>query len=223
MTTLSPIEPTAPLARYQTAADWVRDLGDVPLERIIFNPRPGFATEDDAIRKIDAERQLCELVEGTLVEKGTGFVESMIALKLSQLLLTFVDARRLGVVAGESGPIRLARGLVRIPDVSFISFSRFPGGKLPRESLMPIAPDLAVEVLSKSNTPRELDRKTAEYFRAGVSAVWLIDPETRSARVYNDPSNAEQVGANGVLRGAGVLQGFEVSLAELFAVIDDAR
>jgi Uma2 family endonuclease len=53
---------------------------------------------------------------------------------------------------------------VRIPDVCFTSFDRLPGNKASRESINPVAPDLAVEVLSESNTRREIEQKLKEFF-----------------------------------------------------------
>ena len=60
--------------------------------------------------------------------------------------------------------IRLAPGLIRIPDVSFISWHRLPGRTIPHEAILSTAPDLAVEVLSPGNTQREMQAKLKEYF-----------------------------------------------------------
>ena len=71
----------------------------------------------------------------------------------------------------------LFRGLVRIPDVAFTSWERLPGRRVPPEPIPELAPDLAVEVLSQSNTEAEMTRKRGEYFAAGVRLVWLVDPD----------------------------------------------
>src|SRR5216117_2747372 len=134
-------------ARYRTAAEWLEDLGDVPLSRVIFDPLPGTATERDLLYKCEVEKQLCELINGTLVEKPMGFYESMVAAALIQALMNFVTPRRLGAVTGEAGTMRLAPGRVRLPDVAFTSVARF-AGKTPLEPIPSIAPDLAVEVWS---------------------------------------------------------------------------
>src|SRR5687768_14859142 len=216
MTTTAPEKHPAPTVRYQTAAEWLHDLGDVPLDRIVFDPWPGSATEADVIRLDDHEDRLCELVNGTLVEKPTGLIESIIACALIRLMGNFVESRGLGVVAGEAGMMRLSRGLVRIPDVAFISFARMPGGVLPNEPIPSLAPDLAVEVYSKSNTPGEMRRKLREYFDAGTRLVWIIDPPTRSATIYTSPEQSVVIAPDGMLSGGDVLPGFEVALAELF-------
>ena len=65
----------------------------------------------------DREDRLCELVDGVLLEKTVGTYESYLAL----LLGNFVDENNLGIVLGADGMMRLVPGLVRIPNVSFIS------------------------------------------------------------------------------------------------------
>ena len=92
-----------------------------------------------------------------------------------------------------------------------------PGGVLPNEPIPSLAPDMACEILSKSNTPAEMRRKLREYFDAGTRLVWIIDPPTRSATVHTSPEQSVAIPADGKLSGAEVLPGFEVALAELFA------
>jgi Uma2 family endonuclease len=110
-------------------------------------------------------------VDGVLVEKAAGLRESFLAIALASLLRGFVRPRNLGLVTGEAGMMRLMTGLVRIPDVAFISWDRLPNRRVPTEPLPDVAPNLAVEVLSTSNTPREMVRKRQEYFAAEVQVV----------------------------------------------------
>lgn len=135
----------------------------------------------------DHEDRLYELVDGILVEKAMGFRESFLAMALAKFVGNFLDQNPLGIVAGAAGMLRLAPGLVRIPDVSFISWGRLPGRSVPRMPIPPLAPDLAVEVLSESNTAAEMTRKIGEYFAAGSRLVWIIDPEPRVVTVYTAP------------------------------------
>ena len=72
--------------------------------------------------------------------------------------------------------MRLFPGQVRIPDVAFISWKRYPKGKRRRGEIPTVAPDLVVEILSKGNTPKEMKRKLDEYFQAGVRLVWYVNP-----------------------------------------------
>jgi Uma2 family endonuclease len=214
----APMATEAPV-QYATATEWLDDLGDVPLRRILFTPWPGTATEADLLRLAERGKRLCELINGTLVEKTMGFYESQVALALAYFLMNFVLPRRLGSVSGEAGMLRLAQRVVRMPDVAFISHQRFRG-KLPLEPIPSIAPDLAVEILSESNTRKEMDRKIAEYFDAGTRMVWIIDPLKRSAVVHRPSQKPEAIDSNGKLLGADVLPDFELSLQELFNTAD---
>jgi len=102
----------------ETFADIAERLGDIPLNRIIWLPRP--ATEDDVVRFCEARRPV-ELIDGFLVEKAMGFRESLLASLLIHHLTNFVLPRKLGLVSAPDAIMRLSPGLVRLPDVSFIS------------------------------------------------------------------------------------------------------
>src|SRR5664279_5360422 len=127
-----------------TAADLVERFGAIPLNRIRQNPAPGTATEEDVIELSEHENRFCELVDGTLVEKTVGAYESYLAIYLAGLLDSYIRKHRLGIVLGADGMMRLAPGLVRIPDVSFISWNRLPAHRVPREPIPDLAPDLAI-------------------------------------------------------------------------------
>jgi Uma2 family endonuclease len=202
----------------ETLADLWDRLGNVPLERIRFHPAPGTATEEDVVAAAEAaDKRLCELVDGVLVEKAMGFFESRLAAVLIQLMGNHVSAHDLGIVLAPDGTLRLEPGLVRIPDVAFFSWDQFPNRTLPRAPIPDLAPDLAVEILSQSNTPREMERKLHDYFRAGAKLVWYVDPERRTATVYTAPDQSTVVAEDGVLDGGGVLPGFRLSLKDWFA------
>jgi Uma2 family endonuclease len=198
----------------ETFADLHRRLGEVPLDRIRLKPAPGTATEEDLLR---APKPLCELIDGVLVEKAMGIKEAILAGVLVRLIGVFADESDLGVVAGADGPYRLQVGLVRLPDVSFIPWSRIPNDELPDDAISKVIPTLAVEVLSKSNTKAEIDRKLRDYFVAGVKLTWVIDPKTLTAKVYTTATRFRELGPDGVLDGGRVLPGFKLALADLFA------
>jgi Uma2 family endonuclease len=199
----------------KTLADLRKRLGGISLDRIWFHPAPGTATEKDVLEVEARENRLCELVDGTLVEKAIGFEEARLAMRLGRMIDTFVDENDLGVCVGADGMMRIATGLVRIPDVSFIGWDRLPGRQTPKEPIPDLAPDLAVEVLSEGNTKAEMVRKVREYFDAGVRLVWLIDPKKRTARVFSAPEKSILVRADQSLDGGEVLPGFVLSLANL--------
>jgi Uma2 family endonuclease len=190
--------------------------GQVALDRIFVEPPPGTATVEDAVTSRDKLGIGCELVNGILVAKPMGHYESHIAALLTYLLYQYLDEHPIGVLYDAEAPYALLPDNVRKPDISFLSFARMPGGKLPREAACPIAPDLAVEILSPSNTAAEMELKLKQYFASGVRLVWHIEPELRSARVFTSLNQYEDIPFDGTLRGGEVLPGFELSLARLF-------
>jgi len=199
-------------------AELIEHLGRIPPERIRVYPAPGTATEKDVIDIQAHEDRLYELVDGVLVEKAMGFRESFLAVVIIQALANFVRRDDLGIVTGADGTIRLARGLVRIPDCAFFAWERFPGKAIPDEPIPNLAPDLAVEVLSESNTKGEMERKLKEYFFAGVLLVWLVDPKKQVVDTYTAPDQVVRVEKGQSLDGGAVLPGFTLALRDLFAL-----
>jgi Uma2 family endonuclease len=130
---------------------------------------------------------------------------------------TIAEKHDLGVVLAPDGTLRILRGLVRMPDVAFVPWERIPNGVWPDEPIPGLVPTLAVEVISKGNTPAEMARKIKEYFASGVLAVWLIYPKTQTAEVYSSPTHCEQVAKNEALDGGTLLPGFRLPLKTIFA------
>jgi Uma2 family endonuclease len=205
------------LAKAWTAADLFEQFGPIPLYRVRFDPLPGLATLDDWIEVHDHDDRLCELVDGTLLEKTMSWYESYLALALAQVLVAFVKEHKLGIVLGADGPVRLVPEMIRMPDVAFLSWQRLPRGEFPRERWLDLAPDLAVEVVSKKNTRKEMDRKLADYFAAGVRMVWYVYPTKREVHVYVAPEKCTVLIEQQTLDGGDVLPGFSLALKDLFA------
>ncbi|MBI1917355.1 MAG: Uma2 family endonuclease [Planctomycetes bacterium] len=214
------IQPATLEATVLTAADLFERFGPIPLSRIGFEPLPGTATEEDVLNWHQSHKRLYELVDGVLVEKAMGFPESALACELSRLLGNWIKPRKLGVVVGADGMMRLAPGLIRIPDVSFMDWDRFPNRQVGTDPIPGLVPDLAVEVLSPSNTEREMERKLQDYFGVGVKLVWYIEPRRRTVDVYTAPDQTTRLTAGQTLHGGAVLPGFQLPLAELFADLD---
>jgi Uma2 family endonuclease len=194
----------------QTMADLLDRLGVGP-ERVLLQPPPGTATEEDLIRC----PRLCELIDGVLVEKAMGFYESRLAAVLIMYLETYLTQNPLGIILDGSGMVRVRPEQVRLPDVSFFSWDHFPGKLLPaHEQILDMTPDLAVEILSPSNTKKEMRRKRREYFNGGCKLYWEMDPEDKIVRVYTSVRRFTEVGEDGNLSGGDVLPGFTLSVRE---------
>jgi len=208
------IDPPIPT---RTVADLWERLGGVPLERILLRPAPGTATEADLLARMDADdRSLCELVDGVLVEKPMGIYESVVAIWIVRLMTPYFNQHDPGILSGADGPFRLAKGVVRLPDVCFVSWSKIPDRRNWIKAISDLSPDLAIEVLSPGNTRKEMERKLREYFAAGTKLVWHIDPRKRSAIAYSSAAQFTMHGADEPLDASVVLPGFTLSLKELF-------
>jgi Uma2 family endonuclease len=146
-----------------------------------------------------------------------GFEEDFIGSQLIQLLGPFVKARRLGVVVGAQAPFRVIRRDVRMPDVAYISADNWRNWNRAKPSVAPFAPDLAIEILSRTNTRAEMARKRSAYFAGGTRIVWEVNPRRRTVTVYTNPTSADRLMETDTLTGGDVLPGFKLKLSELFA------
>jgi len=205
--------------KFQTAAEWLDSLGNVPAERIVFDPLPGTATEEDVLRLDDHEDRRCELVDGTLVEKTMGWEEGIVAINIALAVGNFVRARKLGLCGGSSTMMRLLPTKIRLPDFSYFSHDTL-ALRDKHKRVPSLRPDLAVEVLSDSNTPKEMSIKLAEYFEAGTRLVWYVDPRTKTVDVYTSPTSVTKLSDVDVITGGDVLPGFEANISEFFEGTD---
>jgi Uma2 family endonuclease len=209
--------PKSRLPASWTLADLLEHLGGLSPQRIPVHPPPGMATEQDVIDLEVHQDRLCELVDGVLVEKAYHFLESVLSARLGSDLLGYADEHDLGIVVAANAAYRLAPGLVRIPDASFVSWGRLPNRQVPDVAIADFAPDLVAELLNPLNTPREMERKLIDYFRAGVRLVWYLDFATRSAEVYTAPDRRVMLSEEQTLDGGDVLPGLALPLQQLFA------
>jgi Uma2 family endonuclease len=166
---------------------------------------------------------LYEVVDGKIVEKIVGVYELEIATFLIECLGPFVRAHRLGRVLGEMiFRIDQAKDLQRRPDVAFVSHARWPvHRKAPMVAVWDMVPDLAVEVVSPSNTANHVQGKVHEYFEAGVDRVWVVYPVQKEIYVYASPASIQVLQLGADLDGGDLIPGFRLPVAALFE--DDAE
>jgi len=160
-----------------------------------------------------------EVVGGEIVENPPmGAMESVLASFLQDLMGIFARSNGLGRVVTETlFCIDRARKLKRRPDLAFVSAARWPLKRpAPRTEAWDVVPDLAVEVVSKSNTADQIDKKIDEYFHAGVRDVWVIYPGTSKIYVYGSPTQVSVLQRGDELDGGALLPGFRVALSTLF-------
>lgn len=164
-----------------------------------------------------------EIVEGVYIPMtGGGGPHGSVIARMTVALGSFVYARNLGEVFGTETTFRLTRGpeTTRCPDVAFVRAERIPRG-VPR-GVFEGTPDLAVEVLSPSNTVTEMERKLADYFRYGARQVWIADPETRTVAAHTAGGLPRFLEGDDVLDGGELLPGFATPTAALFAGLPPA-
>ena len=207
--------------KYHTLADIYARIGDVPAERVLMYPYPGTATENDLLDSAIVGDRAVELVDGILVEKAMGYRADYLAFWIGLLLGEFLKDHNLGALSGGQGGIRFKIGLVRMPDVSFIRWDSVEDTddiEDPDGAWLEHPPDLAVEVLSPGNTPKEMAIKLDEYAKAGVKLVWYVDPERKEVDVYpkGRARGKRTVGVGGALDGGDVLPGFALPVARIF-------
>ena len=158
-----------------------------------------------------------ELFDGELIEmSGPGGTHGRIAIKLGSYLFIFAEENELGIVTGETGyhPAGDRYNLL-LPDVAFISFERAPD-PFP-DKLVPVMPDIAVEIMSPSNTLAELRDKAQRYMRLGTSLVWIIMPADQSIEIHRAQTPVETLELGDTLSGDDILPGFEIQIRRLFS------
>lgn len=172
------------------------------------------ATEQDLLASPRDGRKY-ELVDGAIVVSPAGSRHGRVSLKLAARLLAHVEKNALGYVFDSSTGFRLPGGNVRSPDVGFVARGRFEREEIPA-GFSPIPPDLAVEVLSPDDRARAVLDKVGEYLQAAVRAVWVIDPEGRTATVYRSLTDVRVLTASDTIDGGDVTPGFRCRVGELF-------
>ena len=125
-----------------------------------------------------------------------------------------VEANQLGGVYGADATFQIGKN-ERLPDVSFIAAARIPEeGETDEKG--PVAPDLAVEVISPNELWSKVKKKLREYFAAGVQQVWLISLEEAQIEIYDSPTQITVLTENDELSSEKLLPGFRCRVGELF-------
>ena len=172
-------------------------------------------TADELLRASFPNRRT-ELIRGVLVvREPAGGRHGRVAAELARLIGTHVHDNDLGVVYGAETGFTIARepDTVRAPDVAFVRRDRVPAAD--PVGFLPIAPDLAVEVLSPSDRPGETLAKVGDWLEAGTPLIWVIDPERRQSRIYRADGTDSLLGERDQLSGEDVLPGFVLSLGAI--------
>ena len=159
-----------------------------------------------------------ELVKGELRKMSPGsYKHGKVIGNLTGPLVQHVREHKLGVVCGAETGFKIAQNpdTVRAPDISFISQAEMDRIGDP-DGYWPGAPDLAVEVISPSDTVSEVEEKVQEYLQAGTRLVWVVSPRLLTVTVYRSLTDIKILTVNDTLDGEDVVPGFRFPVNEIF-------
>ena len=182
--------------------------------------QPVSAISDDELMRISSANPQLRFernADGTLVTMPlNGAISSNREAKVGAYLLIWVENHDLGEVFGCSAGFRLANSAVRAPDAAFVAKDRLPQGwDQGEDRFLDLAPDLAIEIRSKTDSLSQLQAKMQEYIANGVKLGWLIDPQNQQAFVYRSDLSITQYPATAILSGEDVVPGFTLPLKSL--------
>jgi Uma2 family endonuclease len=154
-----------------------------------------------------------ELDEGELITMPpAGWRHTRCEARIVRILEVFSSANKLGGVSTGDGGFRLRDDTVRAPDVAFVRQERIRQVR----GYFPGAPDLAVEILSPSDTFRQLMRKVKQYFAAGTHTVWIVDPDRKEVQVLDATGTDRLLQNDDLLEAPELLPGFSTPISEFF-------
>ncbi len=161
-----------------------------------------------------------ELDEGEIIAMSpAGDKHSAVVGELFRLIANYVVEHDLGDVSAPETGFILKPNTVRAPDVGFLAKERLTPMT---GQYYPIAPDLAVEVVSPSDTRRRIHRKVSQYLHAGTRTVWVVYPDDHLIDIYRPDGSLTTLSQEGdVLDGGDALPGFMVTLREVFQRVRD--
>jgi Uma2 family endonuclease len=165
------------------------------------------------------EDVLYEVIDDQVVELAPmGAYDVWIATVLVARLAAFVTQHQLGRAVQEMlFDLTAMTGRKRRPDVAFVSFERWPQHRrIPRTDAWEVVPNLAVEVVSRTDSVDSLIDKVAEYFQAGVERVWVVLPSQEQVYIYDSPTSVRILTRTDELSAEPILPNFRLPLVELF-------
>ncbi|MBD2069560.1 Uma2 family endonuclease [Leptolyngbya sp. FACHB-671] len=172
---------------------------------------------DEEFMALSRDGHRYELVDGEVLDMGnSGMEHGGIGSLLGGLLAIYVKQHKLGIVCDSSTAFTLKTGNKRSPDVSFVAKDRLKGLKRPPRGFFQGSPDLAVEILSPSNTIEEIHDKIVEYFDNDTRLVWVIHPDEKYVLVYHSPEPDRFLRPGDHLDGEDIVPGFSMAVSELF-------
>ena len=187
--------------------------------RCSIEPRGEFWTDRELLLLGEGSDTKYELWDGEIIAMPPARPKhGLVIMQLAYFLSDYLQTHRTGnLFDGQTG-FRLCIEHCFEPDISFVSHEHLklilPHGDL--DGMFHGGPDLAVEVLSPSDSITKTERKMQLYLAYGTRLAWMVDPKNKTVRVYRPGENFELLRGDRFLTGNSVLPGFKVSLAKIF-------
>ena len=173
----------------------------------------------EQLAKLSPDASRGELVRGEFIPMSpAGFFHGRIALRIGTFLNIYIMQHDIGeAYAAETGFI-LSKNpdTVRAPDVSFVTYERIRK-QSKASGFFDGAPDLAVEVISPSETAVEIETKIIEYLEAGTQLVWIVYPQTETVTVHQAPNLVQKLNVDETLSGVPLLPDFSIPVRDIFS------
>ena len=176
-------------------------------------------TTADELLEMPADGCRYELVDGVLRKMSpAGAEHGAITSVLHWHLTAHVRTNGLGTTYSSDTGFKIASepDSVLAPDVSFVAKDRTLAIRDIRK-FVPFAPDLAIEVLSPSDSYSETVEKIEAWLAAGTRAVILVDPRLKTVAIHRSPTKQEVLTEKDALKVPEVVPGWSMAVAEIFA------
>ncbi len=161
-----------------------------------------------------------ELVDGEIVKKTVGAADIALANLLNESLAVAVRAANCGLSYVEMG-FTMTNGNGRIPDVAFLSYQTWARNRrIPPGDYMPVAPELAIEIISLNELAMAAIYKVQEYFESGVQQVWVVYPNIEQVYCYTSPTSVRILTRDDELTADPLVPGFRLGVADLFPSLE---
>ena len=183
--------------------------------------QPTLLTAEDLWKQTD-DGYRYELVKGVIHRMPpAGFEHGIRAIKIGKHLDVYVEKHKLGYVCCAETGFKISQNpdTVRAPDAAFVRQAAIDEKGIPK-GYWEGAPDLAVEVISPSDTYTaiavKIDEKVDEWLDAGCAMVWVINPRRETVAVYRSPEDMTVLHGDDILEGEDVIEGFQCQVRDLF-------
>lgn len=180
-------------------------------------PPPGTPLTESELMTLHGDGWRLELVDGRLdVMSPAGWPHGIVCGNVFHALSTWSRSTGKGTTLATDTGTRLTAGNVRAPDTMWISDETHESARKAGPGFLPLAPELAVEVLSPSDTYKQTARRIRDLLSAGCRDLWLIDYEDRWLEIHRPGSSVARLSEDDELNGGNLLPGFHAKIADFF-------